>query len=433
MSLLDEEREVGAAPPPAGRAYASTPGDDFHYPQLIRGDEARPLRRAARHLRRDRRAGRGRPRGARRRRPRPLRRPAGADRPAGPAHLRRADRRLQDGHRLPGLARRPPGPLHDGRRPAVAPLGRAIWPPLLVLADAAGVLPDPELAAAPGAGVLRGRRRSERVTGRRSSSFNQATAPELADARPDRRVRRGRTSTQVGLWREQVAEYGAGAHRRRLLTRGRARREHPVPGRLLRRGPTGRTPTAGPSTRPPSSARPVLVLVSGGLPAGSRDLAGARAHVADAIATLVPYAAAAGVRLAIEPLHPMFAADRCVINTLRPGAGRRRAAPGRDGRRRRRHVPRLVGRPGVRRDRPGRRPDRELPAGRLDHAAAGRCADRAGAARRGLHRALAGCGAPSQAAGYTGPVEIEIFNTDLWALPGSEVLRRSLDAATACR
>ncbi len=38
--------------------------------------------------------------------------------------------------------------------------------------------------------------------------------------------------------------------------------------------------------------------------------------VADAIAELAPHADAAGVRLAIEPLHPMFAADRCVIATL---------------------------------------------------------------------------------------------------------------------
>ncbi|GAB3912226.1 3-dehydroshikimate dehydratase [Microlunatus endophyticus] len=59
-----------------------------------------------------------------------------------------------------------------------------------------------------------------------------------------------------------------------------------------------------------------LVLVCGGLPAGSRDLAGARRRVGDALAALVPDALAAGVRLALEPLHPMYAADRAVINTL---------------------------------------------------------------------------------------------------------------------
>ena len=59
-----------------------------------------------------------------------------------------------------------------------------------------------------------------------------------------------------------------------------------------------------------------LILVVGGLPAGSKDLPAARAVVADAIAALVPFAAAHKVRLAIEPLHPMFCADRAVVSTL---------------------------------------------------------------------------------------------------------------------
>jgi sugar phosphate isomerase/epimerase len=59
-----------------------------------------------------------------------------------------------------------------------------------------------------------------------------------------------------------------------------------------------------------------LVLVVGGLPQGSRDLAGARAQVRDALATLLPEARAAKVPLAIEPLHPMYAADRACVNTL---------------------------------------------------------------------------------------------------------------------
>jgi len=60
----------------------------------------------------------------------------------------------------------------------------------------------------------------------------------------------------------------------------------------------------------------VLALVVGGLPPGSTDLVSARGQVADGIAALAPYAAAQGVRLAIEPLHPMFCADRAVISTL---------------------------------------------------------------------------------------------------------------------
>ncbi len=59
-----------------------------------------------------------------------------------------------------------------------------------------------------------------------------------------------------------------------------------------------------------------LVLVVGGLPAGSKDIAGARQQVRDGIATLLEYARPLGMKLAIEPLHPMYAADRACVNTL---------------------------------------------------------------------------------------------------------------------
>ena len=59
-----------------------------------------------------------------------------------------------------------------------------------------------------------------------------------------------------------------------------------------------------------------LVLIAGGLPKGSKDLAGAHAQVHDGIAALLPHARESGVPLAIEPLHPMYAADRACVNTL---------------------------------------------------------------------------------------------------------------------
>jgi sugar phosphate isomerase/epimerase len=59
-----------------------------------------------------------------------------------------------------------------------------------------------------------------------------------------------------------------------------------------------------------------LVLIAGGLPKGSKDLAGAHAQVRDGIAALLPYARENGVPLAIEPLHPMYAADRACVNTM---------------------------------------------------------------------------------------------------------------------
>lgn len=59
-----------------------------------------------------------------------------------------------------------------------------------------------------------------------------------------------------------------------------------------------------------------LVLVCGGLPLGSRDLSGARDMIFDGLSRILPEARAAGVKLAIEPLHPMYAADRNCINTI---------------------------------------------------------------------------------------------------------------------
>ena len=58
----------------------------------------------------------------------------------------------------------------------------------------------------------------------------------------------------------------------------------------------------------------LLVLVCG--PAPDRDLVGARAMVLDGISHIVNNAKKSGVRLGIEPLHPMFAAERSVVVTL---------------------------------------------------------------------------------------------------------------------
>ncbi len=61
----------------------------------------------------------------------------------------------------------------------------------------------------------------------------------------------------------------------------------------------------------------ILVLVCGAAPPPERDIAAARRMVADGIARLVPYATERGVRLGIEPMHPAFAAERSCITTLR--------------------------------------------------------------------------------------------------------------------
>ena len=59
-----------------------------------------------------------------------------------------------------------------------------------------------------------------------------------------------------------------------------------------------------------------LVMVCGGLPPGSKDLEGARAMVRDGLHAIMEEARAAGVTIALEPLHPMTCADRSVLSTL---------------------------------------------------------------------------------------------------------------------
>ena len=69
---------------------------------------------------------------------------------------------------------------------------------------------------------------------------------------------------------------------------------------------------------------PCIVLVVGGLQqysrpgsAASRDIAAARGQVEDAIAEMMEYARGAKMPLAIEPLHPAYAADRACVNTTK--------------------------------------------------------------------------------------------------------------------
>lgn len=164
-----------------------------------------------------------------------------------------------------------------------------------------------------------------------------------------------------------------------------------------------------------------LVLVCGGLPAGSRDLEGARQMVEAALAELLPYAAERRVRLAIEPLHPMFTADRSVINSLAQAneLAERLASdlvgviidvyhvwwdP---------YLYREIGRSGSRifgfHVNDWLVPTPDILAGR------GMMGDGVIELRR-LRQAV-------DQAGYHGPIEVEIFNHELWARNPDEVLK----------
>jgi sugar phosphate isomerase/epimerase len=172
---------------------------------------------------------------------------------------------------------------------------------------------------------------------------------------------------------------------------------------------------------------PTLVLVSGGLPADSRDLDAARAHIGDALGALVPHALAADVRLAIEPLHPMFCSDRCVVATLRQALDLADPYP-----------PEAVG---VVVDTYHLWWDDQVwaqiaRAGRENRIACFQVADWVTPLPAGvlLGRGLPGAGcielrrfrAAVDDAGYAGPIEVEVFAEDVWARPGRVVLDEAI-------
>ena len=127
----------------------------------------------------------------------------------------------------------------------------------------------------------------------------------------------------VGLWRDRVAEIGlasavaavrsAGLHVSSLCRGGFFTRAGPNDAEGLA---AARTDNLAAVREAAELGADTLVLVCGGLVAGSRDLGLARRMVADAIGDLVPFAQRLGVRLGIEALDPMFCADRSVICSL---------------------------------------------------------------------------------------------------------------------
>ncbi|MFJ9582091.1 sugar phosphate isomerase/epimerase family protein [Streptomyces sp. NPDC101191] len=234
----------------------------------------------------------------------------------------------------------------------------------------------------------------------------------------------------VGLWRAPVQEYGVEAAA--ALVRGAG-----LAVTTLCRGGFFTTEGWEEENRAAidecvTLGTDTLVLVSGGLPPGSRDLAGARTRIAEAIGALAPYAGERGVRLAIEPLHPMYASDRCAISTLDQALDIAERFPAEqvgvvvdtyhlwwDER-----APAAVARAGA----AGRVHSFQLadwttplPAGVLD----GRGQLGTGAIDLPAWAALV------EKAGYTGPVEVELFNDALWRRDGAEVLEETLAAFLA--
>jgi sugar phosphate isomerase/epimerase len=124
----------------------------------------------------------------------------------------------------------------------------------------------------------------------------------------------------LSVWRDKLAEMGLKAATKLIKTHGLAVTGLCRGGMFTQGGRGGRAETLADNRRAIDEAAALeaacLVLIAGGLAPGSRDIGEARRMVRDGLAELLPYARAAGVPLALEPLHPMYAADRACINTL---------------------------------------------------------------------------------------------------------------------
>lgn len=258
-------------------------------------------------------------------------------------------------------------------------------------------------------------------------TVKQLSLPELADACLELGV------PGVGLWRAPVQEYGVEATAKLLRDAGLAVTTLCRGGFFTAIDPAERAEALADNRRAIDEAATLgtdtLVLVSGGLPAGSKDLHGARERIADALAELGPYAESHGVRLAIEPLHPMYASDRCVVSTLAQALDLAERFPAQQ--------------VGVTVDTYHIWWDDTAPAQIARAGAGGRIhtfqlADWTTPLPEGVLNGRGQIGDGSidmrewrayvEAAGYTGPIEVELFNDGLWARDGREVL-----AETAAR
>ncbi len=157
------------------------------------------------------------------------------------------------------------------------------------------------------------------MTGVSGLSLNQATVSQLRVPEAVALCKRHNIPA-IGLWRAPVAEFGLAATVAAVRAAG-------LQVSSLCRGGFFTSEDAGARAAALNDNRAALIeaaelgtetliLVSGGLVPGSRDIGLARRLIADAIGELVPMAQRLGVRMAVEALHPMFCADRCVISRL---------------------------------------------------------------------------------------------------------------------
>ncbi|MFJ5139803.1 sugar phosphate isomerase/epimerase family protein [Streptomyces sp. NPDC088707] len=230
----------------------------------------------------------------------------------------------------------------------------------------------------------------------------------------------------VGLWREPVQEYGVEAAADLVRDAGLKVTTLCRGGFFTSDGWEAENRAA--IDEAVALGTDTVVLVSGGLTPAFPDLPSARARITEAIGVLAPYAGERGIRLAVEPLHPMYAADRCAVSTLDQALAVAEHFP-----------PEQVG---VVVDTYHLWWDDRAPAAVERAGASGRIhsfqlADWTTPLPAGVltGRGRLGTGAIdlrawadlTEKAGWTGPVEVEIFNDDLWSRDGVEVLEETLE------
>jgi sugar phosphate isomerase/epimerase len=124
----------------------------------------------------------------------------------------------------------------------------------------------------------------------------------------------------ISVWRDKLAECGVDEAAKMLKDNGMTVTGVCRGGMFPADDDAGRQAALDENRRAVDEAAAIdaqcLVMVCGGLPDGSKDMVDARKQVADGLAAMLPYARDAGVPVAIEPLHPMTAADRACVNTL---------------------------------------------------------------------------------------------------------------------
>lgn len=231
----------------------------------------------------------------------------------------------------------------------------------------------------------------------------------------------------VGLWRQDVAEHGLAEVRRLVDEAGLTVTSLCRGGFFTAADPGDRAAALEDNRRAIEEAvglgTDVLVLVVGGLTREDKDVAAARRRVVENIADLAPHAERAGVRLAIEPMHPIFAADRGVVSTTGQALDIAEEVGS--------------GAVGVIVDTYHVWWDPQLAASVARAGETGRllgyqvCDWNLPLAAEALHsRGYMGDGyidfpaitAMVAEAGYTGPIEVEIFREDIWATPAPEAI-----------